>query len=75
MLCFVAVKTRTSQDVKAAEAEVDHHQRREIADVAGEYLRKTPLLCQWSFDIVSVYYDGCNPRPPIEGFRNASLAA
>ena len=75
VLCFIEVKTRTSQDVKTAEAAVDRHKRREIAEVAREYLRKTPPLCQWRFDIVSVYYDGCNPRPQIEVFRNASLAA
>lgn len=75
VLCFIEVKTRTSHDVKTAEAAVDRHKRREIAEVAREYLRKTPPLCQWRFDIVSVYYDGCNPRPQIEVFRNASLAA
>ena len=75
VLCFVEVKTRTSQDVKTAEAAVDRHKRREVAEVAREYLRKAPPLCQWRFDIVSVYYDGRNPRPLIEVFRNASLAA
>jgi putative endonuclease len=75
VLCFIEVKTRTSQDVKTAEAAVDRHKRREIAEVAREYLRKTPPLCQWRFDIVSVYYDGRCPRPRIEVFRNASLAA
>jgi putative endonuclease len=75
VLCFIEVKTRTSQDVKTAEAAVDRHKRREIAEVAREYLRKTSPLCQWRFDIVSVYYDGRNPRPRIEVFQNASLAA
>ena len=75
VLCFIEVKTRTSQDVKTAEAAVDRHKRREVAEVAREYLRKAPLACQWRFDIVSVYYDGRNSRPAIEVFRNASLAA
>jgi len=75
VLCFVEVKTRTSQDVKTAEAAVDRHKRREVAEVAREYLRKAPLACQWRFDIGSVYYDGRNSRPAIEVFRNASLAA
>jgi putative endonuclease len=75
VLCFIEVKTRTSHDVKAAEAAVDRHKRREIAEVVREYLRAVPRLCQWRFDIVSVYYDGCNPHPQIELFRNASLAA
>jgi putative endonuclease len=75
VLCFIEVKTRTSHDVKAAEAAVDRHKRREIAEVIREYLRAVPRLCQWRFDIVSVYYDGSNSRPQFELFRNASLAA
>ena len=74
VLCFIEVKTRTSLDVKSAEAAVDRHKRREISEVARHYLRDLPLLCQWRFDIVSVYYDGRKPRPQFEIFRNASLA-
>jgi len=75
VLCFVEVKTRTSQDVKTPEAAVDRHKRREVAQVAREYLRRMPPECQWRFDIVSVYYEGRRSRPHIEVFRNASLAA
>jgi putative endonuclease len=75
VLCFVEVKTRTSHDVKTPEAAVDRHKRREVAQVAREYLRRMPPSCQWRFDIASVYYDGHNSRPQIEVFRNASLAA
>jgi putative endonuclease len=75
VLCFVEVKTRTSHEVKPPEAAVDHHKRREVAQVAREYMRKLPSSCQWRFDIVSVYYDGRSSRPQIEVFRNASLAA
>ena len=75
VLCFIEVKTRSSPDVKPAEAAVDRHKKREIAQVAREYLRKMPQLSQWRFDIVSVYYDGCNSHPRVELFRNASLAA
>jgi putative endonuclease len=75
VLCFVEVKTRTSRDVKTAEAAVDYHKRREVAEVAREYLRRIPPSCQWRFDVVSVYYDGRNSRPQFEVFRNASLAA
>jgi putative endonuclease len=74
VLCFIEVKTRTTKDVKTAEAAVDRHKRREIAQVAREYLRRLPP-CQWRFDVVSVYYDSGNPHPQIEVFRNASLAA
>jgi len=51
VLCFIEVKTRTSQDVKTAEAAVDRHNRREVAEVAREYLRKAPPACQWRFDM------------------------
>ncbi len=75
VLCFIEVKTRTSRDVKTAEAAVDRHKRREVAQVAREYLRRLPPTCQWRFDIVSVYYENLSSRPQIEVFRNASLSA
>jgi putative endonuclease len=75
VLCFIEVKARTSHEVKAAEAAVDRHKRREIAEVLREYLKVVPRPCQWRFDIVSVYYDGCSPRPQLELFKNSSLAA
>ena len=75
VLCFVEVKTRTSHEVKSAAAAVDRHKRREVAQVARDYLRQVPPTCQWRFDIVSVYYEGRESRPHIEIFRNASLAA
>jgi putative endonuclease len=75
VLCFIEVKTRTTHDVKPAEAAVDRHKRREIAQVAREYLRRCPPSCQWRCDIVSVYYVGPRARPQLEIFRNASLAA
>jgi len=75
VLCFIEVKTRTTHEVKPAEAAVDYHKRREVAQVAREYRRALPPTCQWRFDIVSVYYDGRSRRPLIEVFRNASLAA
>jgi putative endonuclease len=75
VLCFVEVKTRTSREIKPPEAAVDRHKRREVAEVARDYLRRLPPSCQWRFDIVSVYYASTSPRPQIELFRNASLAA
>ncbi|HTW56841.1 MAG TPA: YraN family protein [Terriglobales bacterium] len=75
ILCFIEVKTRTSVNIKTPEAAVDRHKRREVAEVAREYLRHLPPSCQWRFDIVSVYYDGRTSCPQIEVFRNASLAA
>jgi len=75
LLCFIEVKTRTSRDVKAAEAAVDRHKRRELAEVAREYRRLVSPSCQWRIDIVSVYYDRSTARPRFEVFRNVSLAA
>jgi|ERR1035437_234989 putative endonuclease len=75
VLCFIEVKTRTSRDVKTPEAAVDRHKRREVAQVAREYLKRLPPSCQWRFDIVSVYYAHLGSRPQIEVFRNASLSA
>jgi putative endonuclease len=75
VLCFVEVKTRTSTDVKPAEAAVDRYKRREVAEVAREYLRQLPAGCPWRFDVVSVYYKGSKARPQIEVFRNSSLAS
>src|SRR5579859_8227078 len=74
VICFIEVKTRTTRDVKTPEAAVDRYKRREIAQVARDYLRRLPPMCQWRFDIVSVYYVGSSPRPEIEVFRNSSLA-
>jgi putative endonuclease len=75
VLCFIEVKTRTSHDIKTAAAAVDRHKRREVAQVAREYLHRLPPTCQWRFDIVSVYYAHLASRPEIEVFRNASLSA
>jgi putative endonuclease len=76
VLCFVEVKTRSTLDVKPGEAAVDRHKRREVAAVAREYLRRSPLSCQWRFDVVSVYYAHSKAsQPQIEVFRNSSLSA
>jgi putative endonuclease len=76
VLCFVEVKTRTTRDVKPGEAAVDRHKRRLVAAVVRDYLRRFPPLCQWRFDVVSVYYlESKASRPQIEVFRNSSLTA
>lgn len=75
VLCFIEVKTRKTAGVKPPEAAVDRYKRREIAEVAREYLRRLPPTCQWRFDVVSVYYGRSDSRPQIEVFPNASLAA
>jgi putative endonuclease len=39
VLCFIEVKTRTTRDVKPAEAAVDHAKQRELRAMARAYLR------------------------------------
>jgi putative endonuclease len=75
VLCFVEVKTRTTRDVKTAEAAVDRDKRRDILAVAREYLRHLPPSCQWRLDVVSVYYDQQSSKPQIELFQNVSSLA
>jgi putative endonuclease len=75
ILCFVEVKTRTTRDVKPAEAAVDRYKRRELFAVAREYLRHLPPSCQWRFEVISVYYEGQSSQPQIELFRNISPLA
>lgn len=73
VLCFVEVKTRTTRDVKPAEAAVDRDKRRELIAVAREYLRHLAPSCQWRLEVISVYYDAPSRQPQIEMFRNISV--
>jgi len=62
VLCFVEVKTRTTHDVKSAEAAVDREKRHALRKVVGDYLqslprRKFPEAPPWRFDVLTVYYD------------------
>jgi putative endonuclease len=71
VLCFIEVKTRTTHDVKPAEAAVDRDKQRGLAAVADEYLRYVAPSCRWRFDVVTVYYERQSSQPLIELFRNA----
>jgi putative endonuclease len=73
ILCFIEVKTRTTHDVKPAEAAVDREKRRELLAVGREYLRHLPPSCPWRLDVISVYYDPGSSQPQIELFRNVSV--
>ncbi len=75
VLCFIEVKTRTSREVKPAEAAVDREKQRELTAMAREYLRPLPPSCPWRFDVVSVYYDAPSGPPCFELFRNAHRVA
>jgi putative endonuclease len=71
VLCFIEVKTRTTHDVKPAEAAVDRDKQRGLAAVADEYLRYVAPSSRWRFDVVTVYYERQSSQPLIELFRNA----
>jgi putative endonuclease len=71
VLCFIEVKTRTSRNVKPAEAAVDGEKRRELANMARAYLRRVPDAVQWRFNVVGVYYENPRAAAAIELFKNA----
>jgi putative endonuclease len=71
VLCFIEVKTRTTHDVKPAQAAVDRDKQRALTRVAPDYLRHLALPCQWRFDAVTVYYEGKPSQPQFELFQNA----
>ena len=66
VLCFIEVKTRTTRDVKTAEAAVDLQKQHELRLMARDYLKKVKRRKRMRerqvdlnvrFDIVSVYLD------------------
>ena len=57
VLCFIEVKTRTTRDIKPAEAAVDEEKRRDLGAVARDFRRRVPGAPALRFDVVSVYYD------------------
>ncbi len=77
VLCFIEVKTRTTLEVKPAEAAVDAEKRRELSLVAIEFLRRLhPPAAQHRFDILSIYYlDGCGKTPRFALFKNCFAMA
>ena len=78
VLCFVEVKTRTTRDVKPAEAAVDRKKRHDLRTVIRDYLRSMtdgPEAPSWRFDVLTVYYDQASAPPTFELFQNASLSS
>lgn len=78
-LCFIEVKTRTTRDVKPAEAAVDRKKRRDLRVVIRYYLRtlprrQFPAVPSWRFDVLSVYYER-NAVPTFELFQNVALSS
>jgi putative endonuclease len=77
ILCFIEVKTRTTRDVKPAEAAVDRDKQRELSMVARDFLRQMPRssphedAVEWRFDVIAVYYERGYSQPSFELFQNA----
>ncbi|HZQ90192.1 MAG TPA: YraN family protein [Terriglobales bacterium] len=71
MLCFIEVKTRSTRDVKPAEAAVDRAKKEELIGMAREFLRRQPPRTAYRFDVVSVYYDSGSRVPQITLFKGA----
>ncbi|HLX76842.1 MAG TPA: YraN family protein [Terriglobales bacterium] len=71
VLCFVEVKSRTTRDVKPAEAAVDAAKQDELGGMAREYLRHVAGAPSWRFDVLSIYFDQPGASPQITLFKNA----
>ena len=62
VLCFIEVKTRTTHDVKPAEAAVDREKRRALRKVVRDYLqalpgKRFPEPPAWRFDVLTAYFE------------------
>ncbi len=75
ILCFIEVKTRTTYDVKPAEAAVDRTKRHHLRSVIRDYLQTLPQLPQWRFDLVTVNYQKGLANPTFELFQNSVLSS
>ncbi len=78
ILCFIEVKTRTTRDVKPAEAAVDRKKRRDLRVMIRYYLRtlprrQFPTAPPWRFDIVTVYYENEIPLTPKTGLSGSPV--
>ncbi len=70
VLCFIEVKTRTTREVKPAEAAVDLEKQRDLQGMARDYRRRVPGSPPHRFDILSIYIlDGTDPEFTL--FKNA----
>jgi putative endonuclease len=70
ILCFIEVKTRTTREVKPAEAAVDREKQHDLRVMAREYLGRVAGQPACRFDILSIYFlNGDNPEFTL--FKNA----
>ncbi len=71
VLCFIEVKTRSTRDVKPAEAAVDRPKQKELLAMAREYLRRLKTSPAWRFDIVSIYLEKPGEPPEFNLLKSA----
>lgn len=66
-LCFIEVKTRTSDEIAAPQLNVDLRKRRQIARAARAYRRMFGLMdAAYRYDVVTVIAKPVERRPRIE---------
>lgn len=68
-LAVIEVKTRTSEDVLAAEQAVDHRKRQNIIRVANDYVRRHRRTEPLRFDIIAIV--GSGAQAEIRHTKNA----
>ncbi len=71
VLCVIEVKTRTTRDIKPAEAAVDRHKQKELSLVARDFMRQMSGVSEWRFDVLAVYHEHGHSRPSFELFKDA----
>ena len=69
-LVFIEVKTRSSDEIRAAEAAVDGDKRRHLVAAAQDFRRRAGFRGHYRFDVLSVYPREGGP-PAIEHFPDA----
>jgi Holliday junction resolvase-like predicted endonuclease len=76
VLCFIGVKTRTTRDVKPAEAAVDRDKQRELSMVTRDFLGQMPRsspqgdAVESRSDVIAVYYERGHSQPSFELLQN-----
>ncbi len=71
VLCFIEVKTRSTREVKPAEAAVDGPKQKELVATAREYLRRLKTSPPYRFDIVSIYVEKPGQTPEFHLLKSA----
>lgn len=73
VICFVEVKTLTSDKIILPEEKVDYIKQRKIIKTAESWLMKNkiPLDSKWQIDVIAIEIDSINKKAKIRHFKNA----